>query len=105
MKNKLENEVKCINTNKSKIYSVDDVDCNWIGQLEFEDAIKCNDLVELEYANKKRFYVVYSEDKEIQNEDYLILEEITEDEHTEYSLTWENVASHVALATNDMYIN
>ena len=90
----------CPNT---KVYTSEDVNGNWIGELELTTNLRCNDLVMFEYKEKKRFYVVYSEQPEL-NDGWLILEEVTEDEHERFAKEWRGVVTHEAECSDEMYL-
>jgi len=87
----------------TNVFTSEDVDGNWIGELTFTKNLRCNDLVKFEYKGKKRFYVVYSEQPEL-NDGWLILEEITEDEHKRFAKEWKGVVAHVAQCGVEIYL-
>lgn len=86
--------------NLNNTYWAEDVNGIAIGHIDFEDLPHCGDLVFLDYSQGGRFFVIYSEDEDINN-DLIFLEEISEQEFINYASEWEGVNTHIALGDWD----
>ncbi|MES2589749.1 MAG: hypothetical protein V4622_12275 [Bacteroidota bacterium] len=77
----------------NECFWVEDVNGKAIGHLEFDLLLKSLDLIEVDFGNSKRHYVVYSENENISN-DLLFFEEITFEEFERFGSEWKDSDSH-----------
>jgi hypothetical protein len=82
--------------NYNDCFWVEDVNGKAIGYLEFDDLLRSMDLVKVDFGISTRYYVVYSENENINNE-LLFFEEITFEEFERFSEEWKDSDSHYVL--------